>query len=74
MNINDILTLSDNNEYIITSKIDYEGKIYLFLVDINDNKNTKCCYVDNEELVVIRNSEISEDLALRLMNNMIEML
>jgi hypothetical protein len=70
MNITDILTLSDGNEYIIASKADYEYKIYLCLVDINDNKNVKFCYLDNDEVVIVKKEELSSVLILKLLRNM----
>ena len=39
MEVKDILTLSDDNEYLIAGKATYEHKVYLYLVDINNNKN-----------------------------------
>ena len=38
MNIRDVLTLSDENKYVIASKVVYDNKVWLCLVDINDNK------------------------------------
>lgn len=43
-NIKDIITLDNDKEYVIASKTNYEGKIYYFLVDVNDNSNIKFCY------------------------------
>ena len=51
MNLRDIITLNDNNQYIVVGKIDYEAKTYYYLVDINKNENLKYCYQDNDELV-----------------------
>ena len=70
MNITDILTLSDGNEYIIASKADYDYKIYLCLVDINNNKNVKFCYLDNDEVVIVKKEKLSEVLVLKLLRNM----
>ena len=47
IDIKDIITLSDDNEYIVTSKAVYDNKIYYFLVDINDNSNMKFLYEEN---------------------------
>ena len=70
MDIGDILALSDNNEYIITSKTTYEYKIYLCLVDINDNKNIKFCYLDNDEVVIVKKENLSKVLVLKLLRSM----
>lgn len=51
IDIRDILTLDDNNEYVVVSKIAYEGKIYYYLVDKNNNENLKFCYESKDNLV-----------------------
>lgn len=51
IDIRDILTLDDNNEYVVVSKISYEDKIYYYLVDKNDNVNLKFCYENGDSLV-----------------------
>ncbi len=55
INIKDVLTLDDDNEYVVVSKVNYNGLIYYYLLDKNDNSNIKFCYEDsvNEELVEI---------------------
>ena len=35
INIKDTLTLDDNNEYVVISKINYESKNYYYLLDKN---------------------------------------
>ena len=70
MNVTDILTLSDGNEYIIASKAEHEYKIYFCLVDINDNKNVKFCYLDNNDVVVVKKEKMSEVLVLKLIRGM----
>ena len=51
IDIRDILTLDDNNEYVVVSKISYEDKIYYYLVDKKDNSNLKFCYEKGDNLV-----------------------
>lgn len=70
MDVTDILSLSDGKDYIIVSKTDYDHKIYLCLVDINDNKNIKFCYLDNDEVVVVKKENLSEVLVLKLLRGM----
>lgn len=60
--IKDILTLDDKNDYVVVSKINYENKIYYYLVDINNNENLKFCYEDNNELVEIEDKELTTKL------------
>ncbi len=62
IDIKDVLTLSDNNEYVVVSKIDYENKTYYYLVDNNNHNNLKFCYLDNDELVEIENKGLTTKL------------
>ena len=62
IDIKDVLTLADKNDYVVVSKINYENKIYYYLVDINKNDNLKFCYEDNNELVEIEDKEFTTKL------------
>ena len=62
INIKDLLTLDDDNEYIVISKMYYNGKDYLYLVDTNNNENLKICYLDGEELVESNNKDLNTEL------------
>jgi len=62
IDIKDILTLSDNNKYIVVSKINYENKNYYYLIDVNSERNVKFCYQDGEELVELNNKELTTKL------------
>jgi hypothetical protein len=62
INIKDTLTLDDNNEYVVISKINYESKNYYYLLDKNNNDNFKFCYEDNDELVEIDDKELTTKL------------
>ena len=58
----DVLTLEDKNEYVVVSKVLYEDKNYMFLVDINNNKNIKFCYQDNDEVVESEDKDLNSRL------------
>ena len=62
INIKDTLTLDDNNEYVVISKVNYDGKNYYYLLDKNNMENFKFCYEDNEELVEIEDKELNTKL------------
>lgn len=62
INIKDTLTLDDNNEYVVVSKVNYENKNYYYLLDKNNNENVKFCYEENEELVEIDDKELTTKL------------
>lgn len=47
IDIRDRITLNDNNEYVVISKIKYHHQIYYYLIDINNNENIIFCYENN---------------------------
>lgn len=62
IDVKDILTLSDKKEYVVVSKALYDGKEYLYLIDINNDSNFKFCYIDNDEVVESNNKELNTKL------------
>ena len=62
INITDVLTLSDNNEYVVVSKTNYENIEYYYLIDKNNDANVKFCYLDNDELVELDDNELTTKL------------
>ena len=68
INIKDIITLDDNNEYVVISKINYESKNYYYLLDKNNNTNVKFCYEDMNELVESNNKELNAKILPLLLN------
>ncbi len=62
MEIKDVITLDDNNEYIIASKVNYDGKNYYYLVDVNKPENLMFCYEDNEDLVELKDKKLTTEL------------
>lgn len=60
--IKDIVTLSDQNEYQVVSKIDYEYRIYYYLVDINEISNVKFLYENGDKLTEEEDPEIINKL------------
>ncbi len=60
--IKDTLELDDDNEYVVVSKVNYQGKFYYYLVDIKNNGNLKFCYEDGEELVELADKVLTTKL------------
>jgi len=50
MNISEekIITLNDGNEYVVVSKVDFEGSDYVYIVDINNSSNFKFARIGEE--------------------------
>ena len=62
INIKDTLTLDDENEYVVISKVYYNNKNYYYLLNKNNYSNTLFCYEENDELVEINDKELTTKL------------
>ena len=62
IDIKDILTLDDNNDYVVISKTTYESKTYYYLGDNNNNSHLKFCYEKNDSLVELEDKELTTKL------------
>ena len=59
----DILTLNDNNKYIVVYTTELNSKAYVYLIDQNDYTNTMFCeYDSNNGLEEVVEPEILEQL------------
>lgn len=72
MKILDIITLSDQNKYVVASIVNHKNKTYLCLVDINNNQNIKYCYLDKDEVVIINKESLSSILLLKMTNEILK--
>ena len=62
MNLKDLVSLDDKNTYVVVQKIDFEGKVYYYLVDIEKSDNIKFGYQDNDEFVEVKDSYLIQKL------------
>lgn len=54
----DIITLSDDKDYQVISKINYEGLVYYYLVDMQEISNCKFMYENDDNLTEIDDEEL----------------
>ena len=62
MNVKDLITLSDQNKYVVVSKIEVSSKIYFYLIDINNYENVLICYLENNKLKEVTDEELVKQL------------
>lgn len=62
MNLNDIIKLSDNNSYLILSKVLYNDIYYFYIVDIMDNFNFKIVTNISDNIIEIKDNEILDKI------------
>ena len=53
----DYLILSDDNEYVVADLYNEGIKIYVYLVDINNNQNVMFARLENDEIVELSDKE-----------------
>ncbi len=70
--INDILSLSDKNEYVVVKKTCYHNVTYYYIADIYNPKNIKFCYIENDELIEIKDSQLILTLIAKFKDNNIQ--
>ena len=58
IDIKDTIALSDNNEYVVVSKANYNDKVYYYLIDKNDSGNIMFCYQDDNQLVELTDKDL----------------
>lgn len=74
MKIKDVVTLSDQNKYLVVSKVDYEYRIYYYLVDINEISNVKFLYENGDKLTELEDPELIKKLLPMFYNEIEELL
>ncbi len=79
IDVRDIITLKDN-KYMVISKVELEGKLYFYIANIEKNEDFKFCYLEDDYLVEINDSNLVQklipmftDQAMNELNNYIKM-
>lgn len=62
----DIITLSDENKYVVASKVNLNNSRYVYLVDINNNKNLKFVEIEQDGFLSELDSDIDKELIKQL--------
>ena len=64
IDIKDIITLSDDREYVVASKTSYQDNVYYYLIGGNSKKNIKFCIENssNSSLIEIEDKELIQHL------------
>ena len=57
INIQDIITLNDNREYVVVSKVLIQNKEYICIIDIIDHTNLKYAEIKKDHINIINKDE-----------------
>lgn len=60
--IKDTITLSDNKEYVVVSKVKHENNTYYFIIDVADDKNFRFCVEKKFYLVDVSDEKLKNTL------------
>lgn len=63
-----ILTLADDNEYSVVDQFSDNGKVYVYLVDINNNANIIYGKLENDEIVELEDPDELERI-IKIVNS-----
>lgn len=79
IDVRDIITLKDD-KYMVISKVELEGKLYFYIANVEKNEDFKFCYLEDDYLVEINDSNLVQklipmftDQAMNELNNYIKM-
>ncbi len=59
-----VLELDNGKTYTVVSKVKYQEKEYLYLIDVNDNTNMMFCEFVGDELIAISDEGLIQKLVL----------
>lgn len=62
----DVVTLSDDNKYVIGSIIKHNDVDYYLLCDENNPKQYMFCYIENNKLVKVEDNNLIKILSLKI--------
>ena len=64
LNIKDVITLDDNNNYVVVSKTNYHSETYFYILDINNNENFKILKlnISNNKLAEFEDQDLIKEL------------
>ena len=69
ININDLITLDDNKDYVVVSKAFYNNRNYYYLIDINDSSNLMLWYEEDGKLVESFDKSVNNELMPLFIDN-----
>lgn len=64
-----ILTLEDNNKYLVISKTDYNGITYCYLGKLDDNTQYYFAQIINDNIEIITDQNLINELTPLLVEN-----
>ena len=64
IDIRDIITLDDNNEYVVVSKANYNNEAYFYIFDINNKESFKILKLnkENNKLIEFEDQDLVKNL------------
>ena len=64
----EIITLSDNVEYIVALSFEYNGNQYAYITNYNDENDNKICLVNDDKLVEVTDESLLAELDEEIQN------
>ncbi len=70
--IKDVVTLNDDTKYMVMSEAVEQDKRYIFLINIDNNKDYKICSVENGKLFEVKDENLISNIAPTLYKKLIQ--
>ncbi len=65
-----ILTLDNNEKYVIVCSCKYENTDYVYIVDLNDEQNTKICIYKDNTVIEVTDEDVLKTVEGLLLANL----
>ena len=67
--VNDILSLSNNNKYMVLSKTEIDNIVYLYLINVDKPKDIRIVYLDGNSVSKVKDEVLLDKLKLIFLDN-----
>jgi len=61
----DLITLSNDKEYVVINQIHMDGKIYLYLIAKDGISSILICELKEDNLIIVKDAELFQKLVVK---------
>ena len=69
INVNDVLSLSNNNKYMVISKTIIDDVVYLYLINVNNPKDLRIVYLNDGNVTKVKDEALLNKLKMIFLDN-----
>lgn len=72
LEVGKVLTIDNGKEYAVVSSCTYENNIYIYIVNLENENDTKICRFLNNEITEILDEDLVDELSIMLLDKLSE--